>query len=200
MKNFLSSAALATAVMAGAALVSFAPAANAVTIDFTFTSTGDLSAVGTLDVIAGQAVDGSGTVFWGTGSSSSLTLLTATSPLNNTSSAPLLTGVFNGGDAIGDTTYPVDSDGLVFIVGAIPLTANATNIGTPGFNFWSNGGGSYTGYLTSPYEIENGTATFTEVASTPLPSTWLMLISGLAGFGYFACRGTNKNMAVPAAA
>jgi hypothetical protein len=32
-------------------------------------------------------------------------------------------------------------------------------------------------------------------ATTPLPSTWLMLIAGLLGLGYFAYRGTQKNSA-----
>ena len=29
-------------------------------------------------------------------------------------------------------------------------------------------------------------------ATTPLPSTWAMLLTGLAGLGFFACRGTKK--------
>ena len=35
---------------------------------------------------------------------------------------------------------------------------------------------------------------------TPLPSTWLMLLSGLASLGFFAYRGTQKNAAAIAAA
>ena len=35
---------------------------------------------------------------------------------------------------------------------------------------------------------------------TPLPSTWLMLLSGFIGFGFFAYRGTKKNSAAIAAA
>jgi hypothetical protein len=33
----------------------------------------------------------------------------------------------------------------------------------------------------------------TAVSSTPLPSTWLMLLSGFVGFGCLAYRGTKKN-------
>ena len=35
---------------------------------------------------------------------------------------------------------------------------------------------------------------------TPLPSTWLMLLSGFVGFGFFAYRGMKKNAAAIAAA
>jgi hypothetical protein len=36
-------------------------------------------------------------------------------------------------------------------------------------------------------------------AATPLPTTWLMLVSGLVGLGFFAYRGTKKNASVSAA-
>jgi cbb3-type cytochrome oxidase subunit 3 len=35
--------------------------------------------------------------------------------------------------------------------------------------------------------------------TTPLPSTWLMLLSGFVGLGFFAYRGTKKNAAAIAA-
>jgi hypothetical protein len=38
------------------------------------------------------------------------------------------------------------------------------------------------------------------LSETPLPSTWLMLLSGFVGLGYFAYRGTKKRTAVMAAA
>jgi hypothetical protein len=38
------------------------------------------------------------------------------------------------------------------------------------------------------------------VTATPLPSTWLMLLSGFVGLGFFAYRGTKKNSAALAAA
>jgi len=37
-------------------------------------------------------------------------------------------------------------------------------------------------------------------SATPLPSTWVMLLSGFLGLGYFAYRGTKKNAAALAAA
>jgi hypothetical protein len=38
------------------------------------------------------------------------------------------------------------------------------------------------------------------VAATPLPTTWLMLLSGFVGLGFFAYRGMKKNTAALAAA
>ena len=38
------------------------------------------------------------------------------------------------------------------------------------------------------------------VTATPLPSTWMMLIAGFVGLGYFAYRGTEKNSAALVAA
>lgn len=38
------------------------------------------------------------------------------------------------------------------------------------------------------------------ISSTPLPATWLMLLSGFVGLGFFAYRGTKKNAAALAAA
>jgi hypothetical protein len=38
------------------------------------------------------------------------------------------------------------------------------------------------------------------VDPTPLPSTWLMLISGFVGLGFLAYRGTKKNAVAFAAA
>jgi len=37
------------------------------------------------------------------------------------------------------------------------------------------------------------------LAATPLPSTWLMLLGGLVGLGFFAFRGTKKNSTALAA-
>jgi hypothetical protein len=40
---------------------------------------------------------------------------------------------------------------------------------------------------------------FTAAGATPLPSTWLMLLSGFVGLGFFAYRGTKKRAAIAAA-
>jgi len=38
------------------------------------------------------------------------------------------------------------------------------------------------------------------ISETPLPSTWLMLLSGFVGLGFFAYRGAKKNVAALATA
>jgi len=43
-------------------------------------------------------------------------------------------------------------------------------------------------------------STHVDLANTPLPSTWLMLLSGFIGLGYFVYRGSKKRTAVLAAA
>ena len=62
---------------------------------------------------------------------------------------------------------------------------------------------SYTGlldYLSNPVGYPNSLRISFVVSETPLPSTWLMLLSGFVGLGFFAYRGTKKNSAALAAA
>ena len=49
------------------------------------------------------------------------------------------------------------------------------------------------------YDLGNP-SDFPTVTATPLPSTWTMMLIGLAGFGFFAFRGSKKASAVLAAA
>jgi hypothetical protein len=51
------------------------------------------------------------------------------------------------------------------------------------------------------YTLDNvNVSLVSATATTPLPSTWLMLLSGFVGLGFFAYRGTKKNSAALAAA
>ena len=70
-------------------------------------------------------------------------------------------------------------------------------------------GGYYNPLLNDTYTItlsvldanNNSLGSVTEVINaTPLPSTWLMLLSGFVGLGFFAYRGSKKNAAALAAA
>jgi hypothetical protein len=55
--------------------------------------------------------------------------------------------------------------------------------------------------IGSPYNVDVGNILDNvQVSNNPLPSTWLMLLGGLAGLGFFAYRGTKKNSAALAAA
>ncbi len=107
-----------------------------------------------------------------------------------------------------------DNDNI-FIPTGSPTTAYLTDngfafglttqcSGTPGQCtggvLWSDGGGVYELFFGNWLSDTTGSVTFTEVASTPLPSTWTMLIAGFAGLGFFAYRGTKKGSAVLTAA
>jgi hypothetical protein len=50
------------------------------------------------------------------------------------------------------------------------------------------------------YSWEYGIGELTFTAATPLPSTWVMMLAGLAGFGFFAYRGSKNRSAAIAAA
>jgi hypothetical protein len=70
---------------------------------------------------------------------------------------------------------------------------------TTAFNVWGNGGTSGSLATTASYDVNtNFNGTYSIVAATPLPSTWLMLLSGFAGLGFFAFRGAKKNIALAA--
>jgi hypothetical protein len=192
------------AFAAAAALVSFAPAANAVPYTFN-AAAGDITASGILDVVGGQAIDGTGTVSWTSagGGSDSLTLLTLSNPLAQPCCGAVpagqLNGVFTGGNFNGDTVFPVDGLGLVFIVGTPGAGSSSTGIHAGGFNIWYNGGTSYTLYLSSPYDGQTGTATFTECtdcapspSATPLPAALPLFATGLGALGFLGFRRKRK--------
>lgn len=191
---------LRLAALVGGALLSFMAAANATLYTFSYSDTAGLAANGTLDVVAGQAVDGTGTVSWtlAGGGSASITLLTLANPLAQDLGGGQLNGVFVGGNANGDTNFAVDGLGLVFIVGTPGAGATSGHIDTPGFNIWANGDGSYTGYLTSPYQYEAGSGTFA-IAAVPEPSTWAMMLLGFAGVGFMTYRRRSQSSALTVA-
>jgi len=76
--------------------------------------------------------------------------------------------------------------------------------GTPDITISINGFGSTPG--SSVYYSQNGfpdtltTNGDVSIATTPLPSTWTMLIASFFGLGFFAYRGSKRNAAALAAA
>ncbi len=79
-------------------------------------------------------------------------------------------------------------------------------ITTPPTWGWATGtGGNENAYQTFqgtlvPQYVDLAFTLSGNVAATPLPSTWTMLIAGFVGLGFFAYRGTKKNTAAIAAA
>lgn len=53
---------------------------------------------------------------------------------------------------------------------------------------------------TSPEYLMMESIGYNPISTTPLPSTWFMLLSGFIGFGFFTHRGTKKNVVALAAA
>jgi hypothetical protein len=112
------------------------------------------------------------------------------------------------GDAVGfggtleeDVLVPVGyvSDSVLSDVSTYDDTTLATLGATPGNYVWTWGTGdqSFTLDIIGAGFCSNVTC---ELHSTPLPSTWLMLLSGFVGLGFVAYRGTKKNAVAIAAA
>jgi hypothetical protein len=123
-------------------------------------------------------------------------------------------GFISVNDVLSPGSYSLVGDGF----GVVPVGLYNTE-GTGLAGTLDNGGGVLTfggwryanssnGYPTITFANSGccgGDSTFrfaaaTFTASTPLPSTWLMLLSGFVGLGFFAYRGTKKNAAALAAA
>jgi hypothetical protein len=133
---------------------------------------------------------------------SSLSLVSGTLSFDLASSFTIQFYLTNGSI----TTWLLDS--------ATPPFFNGWSVGTTGntlpsgfeqdsVGFWNTG---IPDQSSGAFDTCNGgscvSSGWSEVTSsaTPLPSTWLMLLSGFVGLGLFAYRGTKKNAATLAAA
>jgi len=63
---------------------------------------------------------------------------------------------------------------------------------------FASAGDQFNAYVDN-FTINNTTFNFDPAAETPLPSTWLMLLSGFIGLSFFAFRGSRKGVALGAA-
>ena len=149
-----------------------------------------------LDVTAGQAISGTGSINF-SGKVFDLTLITPATPGNENvlGYGPVGFRDNHGTDLFGaDTVVPIDGIccGLLFAITNNPVWGqNAL------FNVWSNGGDSYgflfSGTLTDVFNdwVIRGEGAGT-VAAVPEPSTWAMMILGFTGVGFMAYRRKSK--------
>jgi len=203
ISKLVTSVALAAAVVAGAGVGQ----ANATTYEFSFSYSGTFgggSVSGSGDLFGTSLGGGNYLLTGGSGTSTeagNLTLEPAGTWINTLSpSVDLISD--NILSAPGNPPVPanpaLDGDGIVFLGSTLPLTSQYINI-------WGNGTNNYTYFnnYNGPFPAVNGTlASFTVsyIGVTPLPSTWTMLIAGFVGLGFFAYRGSKKNVAAIAAA
>jgi hypothetical protein len=209
ISKLMSSVALATTVVVGAAIVSFAPTASASTYDLTGTASGDLVNL-VFNVSAGAVTGVSGSVAgYGTVS-------------NYSGTWP------NVGDVLSSGLYVQPPSGPV-TPGTVWTVQNPAGSGGANFevdNVWTNtapyltyaGGVAFllsdglTAYISAAYPSGSAgeyyfflgnyninTNFSATVSQTPLPSTWTMLIAGFVGLGFFAYRGKKMSAAVAAA-
>lgn len=124
--------------------------------------------------------------------------------------------VMEGGDAIFNFTKPIDFFGAYFTglqIAGEDITFNdgaSQQILLP--YDYNNGGMAFAGFTDFGASISSVTITVSNdvigvddvlipaISSTPLPSTWTMLIAGFAGLGFFAYRGTKTASAAVATA
>ncbi len=187
---------LGVAVAAGL-LLSIPAQASTLTEDFSGSFGGNaVSGSITLDVVGGQAQDGTGT-FTGFGLTNvSMVLITPSTPGNETSPGPVGYRANDGTDFGGlDTVIPIDSIGLLFDVntltaafGQYPLLNLASGAGDSTFT-GSVGGTEY-------YDV-SGTL---DLTATPLPATVYMFAAGLMLIGFFAYRRKQNALTFGAAA
>jgi len=104
---------------------------------------------------------------------------------------------------------------FVYFNGPLPFSGFAGVAGIP-TDIQPNGGTSSLFFFTAleasqpTFDLVNASGqtakaifldgNFTDITTTPLPSTWTMMLIGFAGLGFFAYRGTKKNAAAVAAA
>jgi hypothetical protein len=104
---------------------------------------------------------------------------------------------YGGGSPTQFNGFELSFSGAPQIVG---ITLDGATTLTP-YNMSFTGTEVFLNYLGATVSISQQTVVDVQFASaTPLPSTWLMMLSGFVGLGFFAYRGTKKNIAALAAA
>jgi hypothetical protein len=106
-----------------------------------------------------------------------------------------------GPTAVPANAYVTGDADLSHINNVFLTTLNTANYIAPGHSsslfYFGSAAASDAGLLV--VDSLGNESQFSSTANTPLPSTWLMLLSGFVGLGFFAYRGTKKNAAALAA-
>lgn len=100
-----------------------------------------------------------------------------------------------GGITALDATYDVLSDTYLEITLFVDV-----NAATGGQTYGTSGASGSADPIITIDEAGYTLLLSPNLATTPLPSTWLMLLSGFAGLGFFAYRGMKKSASAIAAA
>jgi hypothetical protein len=204
ISRLISSVALATAVVAGT--VAFSNHANASTYDFSYTfNTGDVisgSFTGTGPVTDVTGISNISASFDLTPLAGPLYAWHYTAPGSDCSTCWLIGGAVASSNPLSNNFLFINSNATGFTgytnyFYIIPWPNGGGNPVATQYEFGSSTSPNYVDYYNGQYISANWSLT---AVATPLPSTWVMLLSGFVGLGYFAYRGTKKNSAALAAA
>jgi hypothetical protein len=97
--------------------------------------------------------------------------------------------VTSGPSLVGDEFNITTPGGLVFSQGTYVLDVTLASVVA---------GAADPPYITGDYNAPP-IGDLPPINATPLPASWTMLLIGLAGFGFFSCRGRKKGLAATAA-
>ena len=110
------------------------------------------------------------------------------------------------GTNLGSWSVNVPSSGLITITNISGVNLNSggsyfltASVSGDDWDYWVwNSTGQQGTFIDagSPQFATLGAFDVLSVSATPLPSTWLMLLSGLAGLGFFAYRSNNRSAAL----
>jgi len=203
IKGIMGRLAVAAAVIAGGALE--VPAANANVI---YNFSGDFgppafTASVSLDVVGGQALSGTGSITFGA-DTFALTLITLTTDGGNGNYGGQTGFRDNHGTDIfgGDTTTPIDSNGLIFAISNNPLRGQDAL-----FAAWDKGDGTLafliSGTLTGVFDVwvkeivgsDQIAFTGSDNFQTPLPAALPLFATGLGALGLLGWRRKRKQAA-----
>jgi hypothetical protein len=109
----------------------------------------------------------------------------------NTASAAVEIGTTPGGNSIlNDSVTHSNSSAANMLWDLYTFTIYLTGSTPVYLGFDTTSGGNSGGVVITDVAVN----------ATPIPATWSMMLIGLVGFGFFACRGTKKSSAAIAAA